>query len=263
MKLAQDCKDEKATANAYHGLAYYYFEQGNGKNAASYWQKALEIAEKIKEKELIAKFTTNLGVVANVQGNWEKALAYYGESLSQVEKVGDSRGLAETYHNMAMTYADAERWAEAGAYYEKSHRLAKKTGDVRLQALVKLNRVELHLTISDNRVAEALCQQALRAFSGLDDYLGQADAYKFLGVINTKSQDWPVAKSHFEKSVQLTRKYKNPLCEAETHYEYGQMWKQKGNKKSAQRQFEQALSLFKQIKAKKDVEKVKRELAKI
>lgn len=263
LKLSQDCKDEKAIANSYHGLAYYYFEQGNGKNATSYWERSLEIAEKIKDKELIAKVTTNLGVVTNVQGSWEKALAYYGKSLSQVEKIGDARGLAETYHNMAMTYADAERWADAGAHYEKSHKLAKKVCDVHLQALVKLNRVELHLAIGDNQVAEALCQQALQEFSRLEDHLGEADAFKFLGAIHASRQEWSAAKSLFEKSLRLTRKYNNLLCEAETHFEIGKMWKQKGNRKSAQKQLEQALSLFTHIKAKKDIQKVKRALAEL
>ncbi|MFQ5676219.1 MAG: tetratricopeptide repeat protein, partial [bacterium] len=261
LKLSQDCKDEKAIANSYHGLAYYYFEQGNSRNATSYWERSLEIAEKIKDKELIAKVTTNLGVVTNVQGSWEKALAYYGKSLSQVEKIGDARGLAETYHNMAMTYADAERWADAGAHYEKSHKLAKKVGDVHLQALVKLNRVELHLAIGDSEVAEALCQQALQEFSRLEDHLGEADAFKFLGVIRAGWRDWSAAKSFFEKSLRLTRKFQNLLCEAETRFEFGKMLKQKGNKKSAQKQLERALSLFTEIKAKKDIQKVKRQLS--
>ncbi|RMF56413.1 MAG: tetratricopeptide repeat protein [Calditrichaeota bacterium] len=261
LELAKQCGDKKAEANAYHGLAYYHFEHGELGKAIAHWEKALEIAEKLNQTELIAKFTTNLGVAANVQGKWEKALAYYGESLSQVERINDWRGLAETYHNMAMTYADANRWAEAGAYYEKSYRLAKKAGDVRLQALVKLNRVELHMAIGDSRVAEALCNQALRAFVQLDDHLGEADAYKFLGMVNTQKHEWNVAKAHFEKSIQLTRRFKNPLCEAEAHFEFGRMWRKKGRPKSAVKQFEKALALFKQVSAEKEIARVKQEIA--
>ena len=263
LKLAQDCGDEKAEANAYNGLAYYYFELGELNNAASYWAKALELAEKINEIKLTAKVNNNLGAVANVQGHWEKALAHYGESLPRFEKIGESRGLAETYHNMAMTYADAERWAEAGAHYEKSYQLAKEIGDVRLQATVKLNRVELYMAIGDANLAEALCHQALQAFLQLEDHLGEADVYKFLGVINAGRQEWATAKSYLKKSIQITRKFKSPLCEAEAHFEFGRMLKQKRNIKSAKKQYELALNLFNQLNAEKEIEKVKQEIAEL
>ncbi|MFQ5638977.1 MAG: tetratricopeptide repeat protein [bacterium] len=263
LKLTQDNGDQKNKAYVYSGLAYYYFERAELTKAVSYWEKALELAERLNEIRLLAQTNNNLGAVANVQGLWEKALAYFSKSLPRFEKIGESRGLAETYHNVAMTYADAERWSEAGAHYEISYQLAKETGDVRLQATVKLNRAVLFMAIGDLYFAEALCQQALRRYLQLEDHLGQADAYKFLGMINSKKQQWDTAKSYFEKSIQTTRKFKNPLCEAETHMEFGQMWKQKGNKKLAQKQLEQALSLFTQLKVKKEIEKVKHEIAEL
>ena len=39
------------------------------------------------------------------------------------------------------------------------------------------------------------------------------------------------------------------------------MWKQKGDKKSARQEYEQALNLFTQVKAQKQIEKTKQEIA--
>lgn len=263
LKSAQVCGDEKSEANAYNGLGYYYFERGELSDCTSNWEKALELAGKINEAKLMAKVNNNLGAVVNVQGDWERALAYYGKSLPLFEKIGETRGLAETYHNLAMTYADAERWAEAGAHYEISYLLAKEIGDLRLQATVRLNRVELHLTIGDSRMAEALCHQALRTFSQLQDRLGEAEVYKFLGMIQAGRQDWSHAKACFEKSIQITRKFKSPLCEAEAHFEFARMLKQKGVVKSAKKQYELALNLFTEVDATKEIEKVKQEMTEI
>ncbi|MFQ5604697.1 MAG: tetratricopeptide repeat protein [bacterium] len=263
LKLSRECGDEKNEANAYNGIACYYFEQASLNNAKIFWEKALELAEKMNDARLIAQMNNNLGAVANVMGLWEQALAHYSESLPRFEKIGDHRGLAETCHNMAMTYTDAERWAEAGAQYERSYQLAKEIGDVRLQATVKLNRVELYTHIGDFRLAEVLCQQALQTFLNLEDRLGEADVYKWFGVILSENRDWAAAKSHFEKSIGITRKFKNALCEAECQFEYGRMWKLKGKEKSARKHLQLALDLFSQLNAEKEIIKVRKELAEL
>ena len=263
LRLAGACGDEKVEANAYSGLAYYYFERGELGQAGSYWENALELSEKNNEVRLTAQVHNNLGAVTNVQGRWENALAHYGKSLPLFEKIGDRRGLAETHHNIAMTYSDAARWGEADDDYGKSYRLAKEIGDVRLQAMVKLNRVELYLNIGDTQVAEALCYQALKTFKKLDDHLGEADVYKSLGMIRARRQDWAVAKTNFAKSIKIAHTFKNPLCEAESHLEYGRMLAQKGSKKSAKKQYDMALELFGKLNAEKAVKEVQSETLKL
>ncbi len=262
LNLAQSCMDEAAEANAFSGLGYYYFEQGNLEEAKSYWQKALAIAEPLNEMKLMAQVSNNLGAVANVQGRWEEALASYSESILIFEKTGDSRGLAETYHNMGMTYTDTKRWLEAEEHYEKSYQLAKESGDVRLQATVKLNRIELFLEIDDIKMAQAMCGQAMRIYKNLDDHLGEADVCKFMGIIFTQQEKWDDAKTYFGNSIRLTQKFSSPLCEAEAHFEYGKMYLKKGNKSAAQKRFERALTLFSNVKAENEIKLVKQYLVK-
>ena len=259
LRVAQDCGDEKGEAYSYNGLAAYYFETGVLDDALSYWEKALKLAEKMNDVKMIAEINNNLGIVANVNSNWERALSYYGASLPRFEKIGDLRGLAKTYHNMAKTYADTQRWREAGKHYEKSYKYAKEVGDTHTQADIKLNRAELYIAIGDSSTAETLCYQALRTYLQLEDHLGQADAFKILGVIHSEKQDWPAAQSCFEKGIKLGQKNNSPLCEAETRFEYGWMLKQIDETKSARKQYERALKLFGQVNAQKQIAKVEQE----
>lgn len=263
LQSARESGDEKVEANAYNGLAYYHFEKGELGKARSHWEKALELAETVNDTMMLAKVNNNLGAVANVQGQWEKALARYGESIPLFEKIGELRGVAEACHNMALTHADAGRWSEAGSYYGQSYQLAKEIGDVRLQATVKLNRVELSMALGDFRLAEALCHQALRAFTTLSDHLGKADVYKFLGMLMARKEDWQEAATYFRKSIRLARKFESPLCEAETHLEHARMLKQKGERQSARRQYDLALGLFTRLKAGKEIRCVKKELSQL
>lgn len=263
LSIARKSGFAKSEIEALNGLAYYAFEQGEITDATYRWEQALELAETRKDVALIAKLKNNLGTAANVRGNWETALAFYSECLPLCEKTGDLRGLAETHHNIGMTYADANRHADASLHFQKSLQFAKETGDVRLQALVKLNRVELTIAIGDMKLAEALAKQALRAFLDLEDKLGEADVYKFLGVIYGYRREWEVATAHFKKSIQLTRKFENPLGEAESRWEYARMLFEKGRKSSAKKEYESAMQLFLNLNAEKEVAAITEEIIKL
>jgi tetratricopeptide (TPR) repeat protein len=162
-----------------------------------------------------------------------------------------------------MTYADMKNLPESSSNFEKSHELAKGIGDVRLQALVKLNRVELYIAINDIYAGLALENQAMQTFLQLEDHLGEAETYKYMGALYSRIEKWELANTYFEQSIFLANKYKNPLLAAESHYEFGVMEKQRGDKKSAIEHLNKAMSLFQSLNAANDEAKVKEMLASV
>ncbi|MBC8183145.1 tetratricopeptide repeat protein [candidate division KSB1 bacterium] len=263
LKLCQRNGDQTGEAKAYNGIGIIYFEQGAFAESSGYWEKGLELAEQLNESKLNAKLCTNLGALMSTQGNWEKALGYHNKAATLFEQIGDHRGLAETYHNMGMTYADMDRLPDSNTYYEKSFDIAKGIGDVRLQALVKLNRVELYMAINDTYAGLAFSNQALQTFLQLSDHLGEAETYKFLGALYTRLKKWDLASPYFDQSIFLANKYKNPLLEAEAHLEYGLMHKQKDDKEFAATHLNEALTIFENLKAENDIVRVKELLSSI
>jgi len=261
LKLCQRDADRSGEAHAYNGMGIIYFEQGNLNESSSYWEKGLELAEKLNETKLNAQIYTNLGALMSTRGNWENALGYYTKAVTLFEQIGEHRGLAEAYHNLGMTYADMKRLPESNTYYEKSFEIAKSIGDVRLQAMVKLNRVELYMAINDTYAGLAFSNQALQTFLQLSDHLGEAETYKFLGALYTRIKKWDLASTYFDQCIYLSDKYKNPLLEAEAHLEYGLMLKQKGDNKPTTEHLNKALSLFESLNAKNDIERVKQLLS--
>lgn len=260
LRLSREQKDIVNEACATSSLGILAFEQGEIDRAAEHFEQGLALADKAGDLKLTAEIYNNLGAVENVRGKWADALAIYNKSLPVLEKLGETRTLAEIYHNIAMTYADMQRWADAGANYQESYALAKACGDLRLQATVKLNRAELYLVIGDFGFAGGLCHQALKIFQRLQDRLGEADAYKFLGMISTARREWQAARRQFSNSIRLAKKYNSPMAEAESHFELGKMWQQKGNAGVARKQLELALAQFTRLQADGDVAKVKKVL---
>ena len=261
LQLSQQAGDKAGEANAYSGMGIVYFERGKSQEASTYWEKGRELAEKSGDTKVNAQILNNLGVLMSMQGESEKALAHYGKSASLFEQSGDYRGLAEAYHNTGMTYADMKRYIDAGEYYEKSNDIARKIGDVRLQAMVKLNRIELYTAINDIFAGLAMCNQALQTFVQIGDHLGEAETYKFMGILYTRTKEWDLASAYFEDCIHMSEKYKNPLLLGEAWYEYGVLCKEKGDIENAAECFNKALEVFKSVDADQDIEKTRQALA--
>ena len=257
LQICQASGNREGEALAYNSMGIVYFEQGKLDAAQEQWEKGIEIADKLNNRKLSAQLSNNLGALNSMQGDWEHALAYYGKSTTMFEMIGEDRGLAETYHNMGMTYADAKDHSNAATYYEKSYEIAKDMGDVRLQALVKLNRVELYTSINDTYAGLALCNQALQTFVQLKDSLGEAETYKFMGILYGRAREWDLASSFFDDCIMLAGKHKNPLLEGEAYFEYGQMHRSNEEKDAALERMNKALAIFEELHAEKDAEKVK------
>jgi tetratricopeptide (TPR) repeat protein len=256
LKLCEMLGDHGGEASAYNSIGILFFEKGKYEEASSNWECALELAEKIDDANLCAQITNNIGILKNSFGNWEIALTYYRKSCLLFERIGDDRGLAETYHNLGMTYADAGLYSESNSYYEKSLNIAHRIGDVRLQAMINLNRVELYTTINDVFAGLALCNKALQTFSQLEDRLGEAEVYKFLGILYGKQQEWDLSGSYFQDCIFLAEKHKNPLLKGEAYLEYGLMQKNKEDHESAHDLLEKARTIFVDLKAEKDIARV-------
>lgn len=263
LELSQTVCDRVGEAQARNSFGTVYFEQGQYEKTLAEWEIGLEIAEDIGNDALVAQMSNNMGILSSMRGDAEQALSYYTKCSALFESMGEYRGLAETYHNLGMTFADVKKYAVANQWYEKSFALAKDIGDVRLQAMIKLNRLELYTLINDNYAGLALCSQALKTFIQLKDHLGEAETYKFMGILNGRTNNKDLADSCFNESAQLAQKYKNPLLEAEVNFERALMHKNNFENEKALGYFKLALPLFEQVNAKGDVEKVKQEISDI
>jgi putative nucleotidyltransferase with HDIG domain len=256
LRIYERLKDLQGIADTCVNIGAVYFERGIWKLVLRYFKRALKIAKKINDKQLVAMVYNNLGIVLNIQGEWEKAIEYYNNSIHMYTEVNDLAGVARTYHNMGMIYADKKIWAEADRYFEKCLTIANQTGDMSLIASVNLNRVEIYLHLPMPEKAKALVDMALKGFKHIDDPLGVAECHKFYGVIYGQEKQWNVAEDHLRRSINLYSKFNSPLGLAETQREMALLFKSKGEEEKALPLLGKSLILFRDLKAKKDIEQV-------
>ncbi|MFQ6040740.1 MAG: tetratricopeptide repeat protein [Candidatus Poribacteria bacterium] len=250
-------------AHIYLCQGYNYFEQGNYQQAEDYYRLALQLGSEQADQQIIADGNNNLGIIATVRGNFDDAIAYYTRSVAAYESIDDIPGLSTAYHNLAMLQVDTAKWQEAGASYQTALEYAQQAGNLELMGLIHLNRAELALKLYDFAMAEACCKHALKVFGRLGSQTRIAEAYKFLGCAFSRQKKWDDARRLFQRSIEVNDSVNNQLGIAETRYEYGLMYLNKGNQDNAKQQLTQSLEIFEELSATADVEKVKAELAKL
>ena len=128
--LTKDNSQEISTLMLYNNIARVYHDQGNYAKAHQYYEKALEIGEKVLglNHQIIAIIYNGIGGVYHDQGNYEEAQKYFGKALEIQESVLGEKHLstAKTYNNMANAYRKKGNYEEAYKYFEKALEIYKQ-----------------------------------------------------------------------------------------------------------------------------------------
>jgi signal transduction histidine kinase len=113
-------------------------------SAISYYEKAIELARKTKEEELISANISNISNIYMGQKNYSKALKLYSESLEIRERLGDSKGISSTLARMGMVYTETGQYKEAAQAFNRSLKLAKSISVIEeeLSALLGLAKLK-------------------------------------------------------------------------------------------------------------------------
>ena len=77
----------------------------------------------------MAQTFNNLGLVYKSKGEWERAIEFYQKDLEISEKLGDRHGMAQTFNNLGLVYQSKGEWDRAIEFYQKSLELKEKLGD--------------------------------------------------------------------------------------------------------------------------------------
>ena len=114
----------------FNNLAGVYQDQGNYEEALKYFQKDLEISEKVlgKKHPDTAATYNNLAGVYQAQGNYEEALKYFQKALTISEKVlgKNHPNTASTYNNLGILFYYMNRYEESMKYLRTALSIWKK-----------------------------------------------------------------------------------------------------------------------------------------
>ncbi len=252
---------------------------GNYKISKEYYTYALLIAEKQNDPQMMCYAYNGLATLHSALSDFEKAIEYYHQAIKILGNSGKKSDLVAPYRNIAIVYLKANNMSLALSNAEKSYRLALELQDsaniagcLEILATVYAANGQTELALTKNLEAlqiienkgskhdllENLIQTAniyvqlnqldkadayyKRCFEYIDllDYKTQPVFYNKLGSLYLKQGKTDEAQKAFEHSLALSTEGGFKDLIQKNNLSLAQIFRQKGNFKSAYRCLETA-----------------------
>ena len=186
----------------YSSLGHVTSQKGNLQQSLNYYSRSLGLARELGDKSLEASGLASIASIFSDRGELDKSLDYYRQSLN-IQPV-ESRKSA-TYNNIAMLYLSREDYVSAIHYIDKAISLDRRFGDYHGAAQMLLNKGAIQTSQRNFDDAEKNLNEGLAAIRQVGDLYWESVALKYLGELAEARGMIDVAKSQYQKSLELAR----------------------------------------------------------
>ena len=184
--------------DAYIELAQIEEYHQNTVNTINYFQKALDIAISINDKNSLSKIYFKLGLAYDDTNETEKALYHYLLSATEAFETQDKTILAPVYANIASIYEEQGDLSKATDYYNKSLKADEATQNYFGQAKNLSALGNIFFNIDKINIAIKLFIQSTQVAKKTQDTYLIASSYLELGDTFLSIQDYKNAlKAYF------------------------------------------------------------------
>jgi tetratricopeptide (TPR) repeat protein/tRNA A-37 threonylcarbamoyl transferase component Bud32 len=209
---------------------------GNMTEALSWAEKALELAKRLNEYEVIARSTLWLGEISAWLGNRRKGF----ECAERALRIALDNGYTETaliaYYDLAMYYPPEQK-ERSFECFEKGYELAKKAGDTCQQSWNGRGLGFFYLGRGDMSKATALLEES----AALDRRAGIPVRSIFaLGHVHRETGNWDKAEQFYSEALNLSEKLDDFQWKSLSYFSMGLLVLDKGEDAKAKEFFEKA-----------------------
>jgi tetratricopeptide (TPR) repeat protein len=159
---------------------------GDESAAVPYFEHGLDLATKIKDRELRASILANLGICYRGLGKLERAVESYQNSLAYFREAKKESLLATGLSNLGGFLIELKRFDEARAILLEALELNTQLGNEWALIMVRFNIAQLELEQDSLEAAEPLLNSALTQWYHQQDLRGVAMSLKSLAVLSNR-----------------------------------------------------------------------------
>jgi HD-GYP domain-containing protein (c-di-GMP phosphodiesterase class II) len=250
-------------AQALNVIGCIEMRRGRCHLATGTFRRAREVAEGIGDDHLLAMIEQNAAIVAQIEGDVAAALRGYRAALERYRRLGDEASACGALTNMGMAHVDLEEWDAAEACYREAAEIAGRVGQATVTGTLELNRAELYLRTRRYAEARESCERSLALYQRLRAKQGIAEAYRYYGMLFRDTGEPEQADAHFALSLGLAETAQDPLLQAETQVEWAILHMQQERPEDGLLRLNRALSIFREIQARREAGDVKRRLERL
>jgi len=264
LKVEQEMGAKKEAGNTLIDLANFYEDRGQHDQALKMYKESLEIQRDAGDETNQALCLNNIGNCHFSKGDYEDALTYYQQALQLREKLKVPNEIAETVHNLAETNVKLGQYDQALSQYLRALDLHRSASDKRTAAIDSYGLGTLYGHQGRYGAALNSEQEALKTFRELQDRSPtMADILGSYGGALAEAGRWEEGQKTLDEALSLARELKSQPRVAQTLNFQGDSAFYRGDFKSAQTLYGQALQAASHTKDRDQVQASKIGLAKV
>jgi CHAT domain-containing protein/Tfp pilus assembly protein PilF len=227
------------------GLNWFY--RDSYRLALHSFEKALELWQKLGDKEWEAITLTNIGWVNGSLSNIQEAIDAHTRAVELHKSNADLYGECESINGLGLINSALSKYTRANEYYRQALDICRKLKDKRCEA-TKLNNVGTAFN-AQGYLQESLnyFNQALPLYRALGDRSGEALSLSNIGATYSGLGDRKKALEYYNQVLPARRELGDTLGEALTLNNMGAAYLGLGEFKQALNHYNQALPLFRTL----------------
>ncbi|TFH50284.1 MAG: tetratricopeptide repeat protein [Methanothrix sp.] len=264
-RFFEELGDKRGLAWASHAKGYLYYRTTNPDRTLEFYEMSLDIYKKASEDGSLnyldkASVLHDIGEVCLNQGNPDQAMSNFEEALRIRRALGDKIGISRTLEYMAKTYRLKEDNNKSISLYNECLEIKERLRDMRGMARVYNGLARNYIDLGDRERARDFFQKNFEISEKIKNTRGRALALYGQALICIAEKDLDRALELLYRCEKLQMGLHERLEIAETYTELGHVHLELGNKDEARRYFNDAISIFKMLKAENRLYKINRYL---
>lgn len=248
----------------YNDLAIVSRKIGNFKAAYSYYEKVLELSEKMTPVDYFMEAGAyhGLGHLHREVGIYDKAISYYLKSLEISTHLKEPVDLIVSHIDIADTYGKAKELDKALEHIEKAYNLANQ------QKKLKPNDLETsaQLASATNRFGEILGfrgqyaealekhQEALAIYRSMNYKAYIARTLMLIAEVYLEQKQYAKSEDAFKQCLQYETQFIN-VDQAELHFKIGTLYREQKRLDESEKEFLKSLELANKFDYKEIIQK--------
>lgn len=240
----------------YNELARIYFTRSDFSRAIEYLNDGLEYCSEIKDDELIARLSGNLGTICMIKDEWQLAKRNLLTSLRLNRSHKNQINICRCLLSLGYVSILLREFKEAEGYLKKAYRIIYENSFIREFAIYHEYSGELDFLRNDLEEAEKHYSEALQIGEKIAPKSAIiSQAARLLAELQVRNGDLEKALVSCERSLEVSESLGERLEEAVVYRIFGQIYDQKDRKTEAKENFTRAIRNLREIGVKFELAK--------
>jgi len=256
LAISEEVDYPMGIADASRWLGHLEWHRNNYDQSLEWLEKSQANAERTGDDGMLGQVMIEFGLVYSDRGVLEKAIEWFTRGIPLLESVRDFRQLSRVYNNIGDSHMQLKEWEKAIQHFEKSEEYARMINNQQFIGWSLFNSGEALVNIGEPDRAIERAEMALKMLEPLEDTMGIQGSTRVLALAYMQKKNWEKAQELFDRALEITKSIESKYHTGQLCFDIGKMQMEMGEKSLAQKNFQKARDLFKDIGAKRLLDEV-------